>query len=74
MAKPMNQLVEKLRAKGALIVHAPSREEAIMRMKGALDEFRIEPIRTTFPFQRRIMDNQLFVDADFDIGYVERLP
>ncbi|HWB20241.1 MAG TPA: acetyl-CoA carboxylase biotin carboxylase subunit [Phycisphaerales bacterium] len=58
---------------GKLIVHAPTRSEAIARMKGALDEFRIGPIRTTIPLHRRLMDNQQFVDADFDIHYVERL-
>jgi acetyl-CoA carboxylase biotin carboxylase subunit len=58
---------------GKLIVHAETRSEAIARMRGALEEMRIGPIRTTVPFQRRLMDNQHFVDADFDVNYVERL-
>lgn len=58
---------------GKLIVHAPTRDEAIIRMRGALDEFRIGPIKTTIPIHRRLMDNQQFIDASFDIHYVERL-
>ena len=42
-------------------------------MRGALDEFRIGPIKTTIPMHRRLMDNQQFIDATFDIHYVERL-
>ena len=62
---------------GKLIVHAPTRAEAIAKMRGALDEFRIGPIRTTIPFQRRVMDSKPFVDAaaegGFDIHYIERM-
>jgi len=58
---------------GKLIVHAPTREAAITRMLGALTEFRIGPIKTTIPLHRRLMETSQFVDADFDIHYVERM-
>ena len=58
---------------GKLIVHGPTREIAIARMKVALDEFRIGPVRTTIPLHRRLMDNADFNNASFDIHYVERL-
>jgi acetyl-CoA carboxylase biotin carboxylase subunit len=58
---------------GKLIVHAPTRAEAIARMRSALKEFRIAPIRTTIPLHRRIMDSKQFIDADFDIHYIERM-
>jgi len=58
---------------GKLIVHAPTRDEAIARMRRALDEFRIGPIRTTIPLQRRIIESREFGEADFDIHYVERM-
>jgi len=58
---------------GKLIVHAPSRVEAIERMKGALDEFIIGPGKTTIPLHRRVMDSREFVDADLDIHYIERM-
>ncbi len=58
---------------GKLIVHGADRTEAIRRMAGALDEFIIEPIKTTIPLQRKLMDNPNFIKADFDIHYLERL-
>ncbi len=58
---------------GKLIVHGRTRAEAIARMRGALDEYRIGPIRTTIPLHRRIMDYGPFIEANFDIHYVERL-
>lgn len=57
---------------GKLIVHGPDRETAIARMKVALDEFEVGPIRTTIPLHRRLMDHPDFVSANFDIHYVER--
>jgi len=57
---------------GKLIVHGRDRTEAIAKMRGALDEFKIGPIKTTIPLHRRIMDSKPFVDADFDIHYIER--
>ena len=56
-----------------LIVHGRDRDEAIARMRGALDEFAIGPIKTTIGLHRRLMDQQTFIDADFDIHYLERL-
>jgi acetyl-CoA carboxylase biotin carboxylase subunit len=58
---------------GKLIVVAANREQAIARMRGALDEFEIAPIQTTIPLHRRLMDNRQFVESRFDIHYVERL-
>jgi acetyl-CoA carboxylase biotin carboxylase subunit len=58
---------------GKLIVHGRDRTEAIAKMRSALDEFRISPLKTTIPLHRRLMDTQAFIDADFDIHYVERL-
>jgi acetyl-CoA carboxylase biotin carboxylase subunit len=57
---------------GKLIVHGKDRETAIERMKVALDEFVIGPIKTTIPLHREIMDNEDFVNATHDIHYVER--
>ena len=56
-----------------LIVHGRDRPEAIVRMKSAIDEFRIGPIKTTLPLHRRLLETAEFNDADFDINYVERL-
>ncbi len=56
-----------------LIVHGRDRAEAIARMRGALGEFRVGPIRTTIPLHRRLMSERQFVDARFDNHYLERL-
>ncbi|MHC4909109.1 MAG: ATP-binding protein, partial [Planctomycetota bacterium] len=57
---------------GKLIVHAPTRAEAIARMRGALSEFAVGPGATTISLHRALMDNPQFNDASFDIHYVER--
>ena len=58
---------------GKLIVHAPDRDAAITKMRGALEEFRVAPVKTTIALHRRLMDEPAFIDADYDIGYLERL-
>lgn len=58
---------------GKLIVHRPTRAEAIATMKRALQEFHIAPIKTTIPLQLQIMDNHEFQAGDVDTGFVERV-
>jgi len=58
---------------GKLIVHRPTREQAIATMKRALGEFHISPIRTTIPFHLQIMDNEHFRRGEVDTGFVERV-
>ena len=58
---------------GKLIVHRPTRAEAIASMKRALSEFHIAPIKTTIPLHLQIMDNQHFQSGDVDTGFVERV-
>jgi acetyl-CoA carboxylase biotin carboxylase subunit len=58
---------------GKLIVHRPTRAQAIATMKRALLEFHIAPIKTTIPLQLRIMEDQHFGSGDVDTGFVERV-
>jgi len=58
---------------GKLIVHRPTRAEAIATMRRALSEFHISPIKTTIPLHLQIMDNQYFQQGDVDTGFVERV-
>jgi acetyl-CoA carboxylase biotin carboxylase subunit len=58
---------------GKLIVHAPTRLEAIARMRRALDELEIEGIRTTIPLHRKIMRNPDFIAGRVDTTWVERV-
>ncbi|SDJ76787.1 acetyl-CoA carboxylase, biotin carboxylase subunit [Catalinimonas alkaloidigena] len=54
-----------------LIVSAQTREEAIVRMKRALQEFIIEGVKTTIPFHIRLMDNEKFRSGKFDTSFLE---
>ena len=58
---------------GKLIVHRPTRAEAIATMRRALTEFHVAPIKTTIPLQLQIMDNQNFQSGDVDTGFIERV-
>jgi acetyl-CoA carboxylase biotin carboxylase subunit len=55
-----------------VIVHKPTRSEAIATMKRALREFVIEPIKTTIPICLDILSHNLFVKNKIDTGFVER--
>ena len=55
-----------------LIVHAPTRADAIARMRRALMEFAIQGIRTTLPLHRRIMEAPAFRAGDYSIHWLER--
>jgi acetyl-CoA carboxylase biotin carboxylase subunit len=54
-----------------LIVWAPTRDEAISRMRRALGEFEVEGIHTTIPFHLKLMDHKLFQAGTFDIKFLE---
>ncbi|HRX87528.1 MAG TPA: acetyl-CoA carboxylase biotin carboxylase subunit [Phycisphaerae bacterium] len=58
---------------GKLIVHRPTRDEAIAAMRRCLDELSVDPIKTTIPLFQRIMRDDTFASGKFDTGYVERL-
>jgi len=58
---------------GKLICHGRDRREAIEIMKRALDEFMIEPIKTTIPFHRKILRHPAFLKGEFYTDFVEKL-
>ena len=53
-----------------LITTAQTREEAINKMKRALDEFVIEGITTTIPFHRQLMDNKDYLDGNYTTKFM----
>jgi acetyl-CoA carboxylase biotin carboxylase subunit len=55
-----------------LIVHAPTRADAIGRMRRALAEFAISGIQTTIPLHQRIVDDASFQAGDYTIHWLER--
>jgi acetyl-CoA carboxylase biotin carboxylase subunit len=54
-----------------LIVKDKTREEAIVKMYHALDEFIIEGIKTTVPFHKKLMLNDRFRSGNFDTKFIE---
>jgi acetyl-CoA carboxylase, biotin carboxylase subunit len=58
---------------GKLIVHAPTRLEALATMRRALDELVIEGVSTTIPLQRLIFRNPDFISGRVDTTWVERV-
>lgn len=54
-----------------LITTAQTREEAITKMRRALDEFVVEGIQTTIPFHRQLMDDPRYVAGDYAINFME---
>jgi acetyl-CoA carboxylase biotin carboxylase subunit len=54
-----------------LITTAQTREEAISKMKRALDEFYIEGIKTTIPFHRQLMDEPEYVAGNYTTAFMD---
>jgi acetyl-CoA carboxylase biotin carboxylase subunit len=55
-----------------LIVHAPTRAQAIARLRRALDEMVVDGIETTLPLHRRIVEDPEFLAGDYTIHWLER--
>lgn len=56
---------------GKLIVHARTREECLMRLRRALDEFVVDGIETTIPLFRDLVANEDMQKGDYDIHWLE---
>jgi len=57
---------------GKLIVWGADREEAIQRMRRALEEFVIEGIHTTIPFHLKVLDNAFFRRGEVYTNFIQR--
>ncbi|HEU0070759.1 MAG TPA: acetyl-CoA carboxylase biotin carboxylase subunit [Alphaproteobacteria bacterium] len=55
-----------------LIVHGATRNECLMRLRRALEEYVIAGVDTTIPLHRRLVTAQDFVNGDYDIHWLER--
>jgi len=55
-----------------VIVWGKDRDEAIKRMSRALDEFTIEGVKTTIPFQKKVLDNAFFKKGQFYTNFIQR--
>ena len=56
-----------------LVVHGRSRNECLMRVRRALEEFVIAGIETTIPMHQMLVGTPGFIDGDYDIHWLERL-
>ena len=57
---------------GKMIVHGEDRNEAIMRMRRALDEICIDGVRNTVEFHKKILKNSEFVEARLSTNFLEK--
>ena len=57
-----------------LITWGNDREEARRRMSRALDEYRIDGIKTSIPFHRKVMEHKAFIDAELHTGFLDEYP
>ncbi|MBE0432212.1 acetyl-CoA carboxylase biotin carboxylase subunit [candidate division WOR-3 bacterium] len=56
-----------------LLVWAPTRPEAIVRMRRALAEYVIRGIKTTIPFHRLVMEHPKFIEGNYDTTFIDRV-
>jgi acetyl-CoA carboxylase biotin carboxylase subunit len=54
-----------------LIVHARTRDDAIAKMRQALDEFKVNGIKTTIPLFKEIFTSQAFVESNYTTRFIE---
>ena len=56
---------------GKLIVHGKDRDEAIVRMKRALNEYIIKGVKTTIPFHLEVLENAVYKTGDLSTDFIE---
>ncbi|MBE2222340.1 MAG: acetyl-CoA carboxylase biotin carboxylase subunit [Anaerolineae bacterium] len=54
-----------------LICYGETRAEAVLRMRRALEEYRIMGVKTNIPFHQHMMDSHRFMTGQFDTNFVE---
>jgi acetyl-CoA carboxylase biotin carboxylase subunit len=54
-----------------VIVWGKDRQEAVERMQRALAEFVIEGVATTIPFHRKLLQNEAFLNGNFNTGFLD---
>lgn len=55
-----------------LIVHGNTRNECLMRLRRALEEFVVEGVETTIPLHSRLIENYDFINGNYDIHWLEK--
>ena len=57
---------------GKLITYGDDRENAIIKMKRALDEFAIGGVITNIDFQYEILEHEDFINGDYNTSFIEK--
>jgi len=57
---------------GKLIVYGRDREECIMRLKRALEEFVVEGMKTTIPLHQKLVRDEEFLAGNYTIKWLEQ--
>src|ERR1700738_883314 len=55
-----------------LVIYGNSRNECLMRLRRALEEYVIEGVGTTIPLHQRLVAAAEFIDGDYDVHWLER--
>jgi acetyl-CoA carboxylase biotin carboxylase subunit len=55
-----------------LIAHGKTRDEALRKLRRALDEFIVEGVPTTIDFYKYVIDHEVFISGEYDTSFVER--
>ena len=56
-----------------IIVHAETRDDAILKMKRALEECIIDGIDTNIDFLYRILEDENFITGNFDTSFINKM-
>ena len=55
-----------------MIIWGTDRKHAILRARRAFEEFKIEGIKTTIPFHQKVLQNEKFIEGDFDTSFIDK--
>ncbi|MCL6097266.1 MAG: acetyl-CoA carboxylase biotin carboxylase subunit [Bacteroidetes bacterium] len=55
-----------------MIIWGTDRPHAIRRARRALEEFKIEGIKTTIPFHQKVLESEKFIEGDFDTSFIDQ--
>jgi acetyl-CoA carboxylase biotin carboxylase subunit len=54
-----------------LVTYGKTRDQAIRKMRRALDEFVVEGVDTTIPFHQQLMDDERFQEGNFSTRFLD---
>jgi len=55
-----------------LIVHGRDRAEALAKMRVALEQFKVDGIKTIIPFHQKVFEDKDFIKGDFCTDFIEK--